>query len=109
MAAERPGAARHGKLFSMAGTLARVATCNLNQWAMDFEGNLSRIEASIRACERPARRGPPRRPLKFVVPPSRQAHAASASRAEAPMSHAPSAGAATAGVWMLQPSIGVDL
>ena len=28
-------------------SLAKVATCNLNQWAMDFEGNLRRIEASI--------------------------------------------------------------
>ena len=28
-------------------SLCRVATCNLNQWAMDFEGNLRRIEASI--------------------------------------------------------------
>lgn len=25
----------------------KVATCNLNQWAMDFEGNLERIKASI--------------------------------------------------------------
>jgi len=28
-------------------SLCRLATCNLNQWAMDFEGNLARIEASI--------------------------------------------------------------
>ena len=27
--------------------LAQVATCNLNQWSMDFQGNLERIEASI--------------------------------------------------------------
>ena len=27
--------------------LAQVATCNLNQWAMDFQGNLERIAASI--------------------------------------------------------------
>lgn len=27
--------------------LAVVATCNLNQWAMDFEGNLQRIRCSI--------------------------------------------------------------
>lgn len=27
--------------------VATVATCNLNQWAMDFEGNLKRIKASI--------------------------------------------------------------
>ena len=31
--------------------LARVATCNLNQWAMDFPGNLARIEASIREAK----------------------------------------------------------
>ncbi len=27
--------------------LATLATCNLNQWAMDFGGNLERIKASI--------------------------------------------------------------
>lgn len=27
--------------------LARLATCNLDQWAMDFEGNLKRIIKSI--------------------------------------------------------------
>ena len=27
-----------------------VATCSLNQWALDFDGNLARIEASIRAA-----------------------------------------------------------
>lgn len=32
-------------------SLAKVATCNLNQWAMDFTGNLSRIEASIAAAK----------------------------------------------------------
>lgn len=31
--------------------LARVATCNLNQWAMDFPGNLERVEASIKAAK----------------------------------------------------------
>ncbi|MEW5302061.1 MAG: hypothetical protein WDW36_004871 [Sanguina aurantia] len=30
------------------GRLATLATCNLNQWAMDYEGNLRRIVASIR-------------------------------------------------------------
>ena len=36
--------------------LVTVATCNLNQWAMDFTGNLTRIEESIRvAKERGAR------------------------------------------------------
>jgi len=28
-------------------TVAVVATCNLNQWAMDFTGNLKRIRKSI--------------------------------------------------------------
>eukprot|EP00002_Diphylleia_rotans_P018595 TRINITY_DN359_c0_g4_i7.p1 TRINITY_DN359_c0_g4~~TRINITY_DN359_c0_g4_i7.p1 ORF type:complete len:180 (+),score=34.82 TRINITY_DN359_c0_g4_i7:44-583(+) len=28
-----------------------VATCNLNQWAMDFEGNLERIKESIRIAK----------------------------------------------------------
>ena len=28
-------------------TKVKVATCNLNQWALDFKGNLARIEASI--------------------------------------------------------------
>jgi NAD+ synthase (glutamine-hydrolysing) len=32
-------------------SLAKVATCNLNQWAMDFAGNLSRIEASIKEAK----------------------------------------------------------
>lgn len=27
--------------------VAVLATCNLNQWALDFEGNLQRIKASI--------------------------------------------------------------
>ena len=27
--------------------LATVATCNLNQWALDFDGNLRRIVESI--------------------------------------------------------------
>ena len=30
--------------------LATLATCNLNQWALDFEGNLERIKASIDAA-----------------------------------------------------------
>jgi NAD+ synthase (glutamine-hydrolysing) len=34
------------------GSLCKLATCNLNQWAMDFEGNLRRIEASIREAKR---------------------------------------------------------
>ncbi len=32
----------------MGRRIARLATCSLNQWAMDFEGNLQRIEFSIK-------------------------------------------------------------
>jgi len=32
-------------------SLVKVATCNLNQWAMDFKGNLERIVASIREAK----------------------------------------------------------
>ena len=32
----------------MHGSLVTLATCNLNQWAMDFDGNLDRI---IRSCQ----------------------------------------------------------
>ena len=31
--------------------VAKLATCNLNQWAMDFKGNLGRIEESIREAK----------------------------------------------------------
>ena len=31
--------------------LVRVASCNLNQWAMDFKGNLARVEASVREAK----------------------------------------------------------
>jgi hypothetical protein len=31
--------------------LATLATCNLNQWAMDFEGNLKRIISSIKQSQ----------------------------------------------------------
>lgn len=31
--------------------LVKVATCNLNQWALDFTGNLARVEASIREAK----------------------------------------------------------
>ena len=27
--------------------IARLATCALNQWALDFEGNIARVKASI--------------------------------------------------------------
>lgn len=32
--------------------IATLATCNLDQWALDFEGNLLRIRASIEAAKR---------------------------------------------------------
>jgi NAD+ synthase (glutamine-hydrolysing) len=35
----------------MATTLVTVATCNLNQWALDFDGNLERVRASIREAK----------------------------------------------------------
>ena len=28
-----------------------IATCNLNNWALDFDGNLERIAASIRVAK----------------------------------------------------------
>ena len=28
-----------------------IATCNLNQWALDFDGNLGRIQESIRLAK----------------------------------------------------------
>ena len=31
--------------------LTTLATCNLNQWAMDFEGNLARIISSIQIAK----------------------------------------------------------
>lgn len=31
--------------------LVKVATCNLNQWAMDFKGNLERIKVSIKEAK----------------------------------------------------------
>ena len=31
--------------------LVKLATCNLNQWAMDFKGNLERIEESVREAK----------------------------------------------------------
>uniref|UniRef100_A0A7S2W193 Glutamine-dependent NAD(+) synthetase n=1 Tax=Rhizochromulina marina TaxID=1034831 RepID=A0A7S2W193_9STRA len=35
----------------MAQNLVTVATCNLNQWAMDFDGNLARVKESIRVAK----------------------------------------------------------
>ena len=34
------------------GSLCVVATCNLNQWALDFDGNLERILRSIAEAKR---------------------------------------------------------
>lgn len=31
--------------------IATLATCNLNQWALDFEGNLRRIVKSIEVAK----------------------------------------------------------
>lgn len=33
------------------GHLATIATCSLNQWALDFEGNAERIIESIRIAK----------------------------------------------------------
>ena len=32
-------------------TIVKVATCNLNQWALDFAGNLARVQASIQEAK----------------------------------------------------------
>ena len=34
--------------YSTSSTLITVATCNLNQWALDFDGNVQRIYESCR-------------------------------------------------------------
>lgn len=31
--------------------IVKIATCNLNQWAMDFAGNLERTKESIRVAQ----------------------------------------------------------
>jgi hypothetical protein len=38
--------------FAMAHRIATLATCNLDQWAMDFEGNLSRVITSIEEAKK---------------------------------------------------------
>ena len=38
-------------LTPISSSLITVATCNLNQWALDFDGNLDRIIASIRRAK----------------------------------------------------------
>ena len=39
-------------LTSGARACIKVATCNLNQWAMDFDGNLERVKDSIIECKK---------------------------------------------------------
>ena len=36
------------------GSLVTVATCNLNQWALDFDGNLERI---LQSCKEAKEKG----------------------------------------------------
>lgn len=36
---------------SIKSTHVKVATCNLNQWALDFAGNKRRIIESIKICK----------------------------------------------------------
>ena len=38
--------------LDMRHRLATLATCNLDQWALDFDGNLARITASIEEAKR---------------------------------------------------------
>ena len=38
--------------YANIGKCITVATCNLNQWAMDFDGNLERIDQSCREAQR---------------------------------------------------------
>ncbi len=40
-----------GNFIIMNAPLLTVATCNLNQWALDFDGNLDRIIQSIRIAK----------------------------------------------------------
>ena len=48
------------------GHLVTVATCNLNQWALDFAGNRARIKASIREAKRRGVRPSPIAPVSTV-------------------------------------------
>lgn len=34
-------------LYNIMSSHATIASCSLNQWALDWEGNLTRIKASI--------------------------------------------------------------
>ena len=53
-------------------SLITVSTCNLNQWALDFDGNLSRIKESIRLAKAKGakyRLGPVSK-VHHILPPS---------------------------------------
>ena len=42
----------HARLFSSSpSTIVKLATCNINQFAMDFQGNLERTKESIRQAK----------------------------------------------------------
>ena len=49
--------------------IAKLATCNLDQWAMDFEGNLRRIIASIQEARRQGATYRVRRPMQQAALP----------------------------------------
>jgi predicted amidohydrolase len=51
--AVRRGCLHRGRQWG-AMRLATLATCSLNQWALDFDGNLSR---TLESCAEAARRG----------------------------------------------------
>lgn len=46
-----PKTSARGVTKSKMGHLATLATCNLNQWALDFDGNQKRIIESIRRAK----------------------------------------------------------
>ena len=48
----REATGRSSKIAMGHQRLCTLATCNLNQWSMDFEGNLKRIIASIEQAKR---------------------------------------------------------
>lgn len=52
-ARQRGGDDRLGEVYvkEQEENLARVAVCNLNQWALDFDGNLQRIAKSIQEAK----------------------------------------------------------
>jgi hypothetical protein len=64
-------------LMHLKGHLVTVAACSLNQWALDFTGNLERILTSIRiAKERGAKlRAGPELEITYALGYSRQSRA----------------------------------